>query len=197
MLLPGLRPHLAAYGWRLDSYVGWGCQWIMTGTGSTCDATMADIQARLVNGPRYDIAVVTAARQKTARDKEWVARMYAQAWQPVAARGTKIVVVADNPGVPAATLECVRRVGLSARDNDCATPVEVAFAEVDALVLASTMVDGTVLVDLRAYFCQDGTCPAVIGNVITYRDAAGHVTGTYSRTLGPYLIRAIAQAAAV
>jgi hypothetical protein len=42
------------------------------------------------------------------------------------------------------------------------------------------------LIDLTPFFCQDGTCPSVIGSVIVYRDSS-HLGGTYSRTLAPYL----------
>jgi len=45
---------------------------------------------------------------------------------------------------------------------------------------------GTGVVDLTQYFCKDEECPSVIGSVIVYRDQ-GHLGGTYSRTLGPYL----------
>ncbi|MFI5916329.1 acyltransferase family protein [Dactylosporangium sp. NPDC051541] len=196
MLLPGLRTQLPALRWKLDSYVGWGCQWIRSGTGSSCDAAMRDIQQRLVSGPRYDIVIVTAARQKTAKDKAWVSRMYAEAWKPVAARGTKIVVVLDNPGVTDAALQCVRRVNFSVRGNDCGTPVSRAYAETDALVAAAAQVPGAAVVDLRPFFCDAKVCPAVIGNVIAYRDTVGHITGTFSRTLGPYVAKAVHDAAA-
>ncbi len=196
MLLPGLRTQLPALRWKLDSYVGWGCQWIRTGTGSSCDAAMNAIQQRLVTGPRYDIAIVTAARHKTAPDKAWVSRMYAEAWKPVAARGTKIVVVLDNPGVTEAALQCVRRVNFSVLDHGCGTSVSRAYAETDALIAAAAMVPGVKLVDLRRFFCDAKSCPAVIGNVITYRDTVGHITGTFSRTLGPYVATAVRDAAA-
>jgi hypothetical protein len=42
------------------------------------------------------------------------------------------------------------------------------------------------LLDLNRYFCVDGRCPAVIGQVIVYRGQQ-HVTSTYMRTLAPYL----------
>lgn len=38
-------------------------------------------------------------------------------------------------------------------------------------------------VDLSDGFRVDGHCPAVIGNVMVYRDT-GHVTGTYAGPLG-------------
>jgi hypothetical protein len=156
---------------------------------------MKTIQSRLETGPKYDLVIVTAARQKTARDKDWVSQMYAEAWKPVAARGTKIVVVADNPGVTDTALQCVRRVNFSVLHQGCGTPIDRAYAETDALIKAAAMVPGTELVDLRQYFCDATICPAVIGNVITYRDTVGHITGTFSRTLGPYVAQAVDAAA--
>lgn len=190
-LLPGLQTQLAANNWVLDSYVGWGCQWMATGTGSECDGAMTAIQERLTTGPRYDIVIVTGARHKTSADKDWVSEQYAAAWAPVVERGTKVVVVADNPGVSDAALQCVSRVNFSVTDNDCATPVDEAFAVVDPLKQAAELVPGSSLVDLRHFYCDDTKCPVVIGNVIVYRDTVGHLTGTFSKTLGPFLAKEI------
>lgn len=191
MLLPGLQTQLAASNWKLDSYVGWGCQWMSPGTGSECDEAMKSIQDRLVTGPKYDLIIVTGARQKTSADKDWVSGKYAEAWAPVAARGTKIVVVADNPGVAEAALQCVSRVGFSPEKDNCGTSTSEAFDVVDPLLKAASLVPGAKVVDLRSFFCNDQQCPAVIGNVIAYRDTVGHITGTFSKTLAPYLVKAI------
>jgi hypothetical protein len=42
------------------------------------------------------------------------------------------------------------------------------------------------LLDLTRFFCYDGFCPAVIGNVLVYHDQS-HLTVTYARTLAPFL----------
>jgi hypothetical protein len=42
------------------------------------------------------------------------------------------------------------------------------------------------LIDVAPMLCRDGTCPAVIGNVIVYRNDA-HLTATYVRTLTTWL----------
>lgn len=194
MLLPGLTTQLEAANWKLDSYVGWGCQWMATGTGSECNAAMEDIQERLTTGPQYDMVLVTGARHKTATDKDWVSEQYAAAWAPVAARGTQIVVIADNPGVTDAALQCVSRVGFSVKDNSCATPAADAFAVTDPLIKAADMVPDAKLVDLKSFYCDNSQCPVVIGNVIAYRDTVGHITGTFSKTLAPYLVNSIAAA---
>ena len=40
------------------------------------------------------------------------------------------------------------------------------------------------MLDFSDYFCVDGTCPAVVGNVLVYRDKH-HISDTYMRTLAP------------
>ncbi|MGO4471756.1 MULTISPECIES: acyltransferase family protein [Arthrobacter] len=54
--------------------------------------------------------------------------------------------------------------------------------------VAAAMPD-TKFLDLSKYFCPDANCPAVIGNVIVYKDD-NHVTATYMKTLTPYFEKA-------
>ena len=44
------------------------------------------------------------------------------------------------------------------------------------------------MLDLTPFFC-DARCYPVIGGALVVRDA-NHMTGTYSATLGPYVLRA-------
>ena len=48
-------------------------------------------------------------------------------------------------------------------------------------------------IDMTDYFCDETSCPPVIGNVIVYMDDS-HITSTYSRTLVPMLSRKLAGA---
>ncbi|MFT4469802.1 acyltransferase family protein [Arthrobacter sulfonylureivorans] len=48
-------------------------------------------------------------------------------------------------------------------------------------------------VNMDRYFCADGSCPAVVGSVVTYFDAS-HITATYAQTLAPYLEQPILKA---
>jgi peptidoglycan/LPS O-acetylase OafA/YrhL len=192
MLLPGLTPLLLKNNWRLDTYFGWGCQWSVNPV-TACHKVLGQIQQRLEKGPRYDIIITTSARQKTGNDKAQVSEEMARAWQPVADRGTKIVVVGDNPLPSQGAMECIQRVGFTAHD-DCSTPRSEALSVTDPLVLAAAQVPGSHFVDLTSFFCDTTQCPAVIGNVITYSDTDGHMTGTFSQTLGPYLFSAVKKA---
>jgi hypothetical protein len=56
-------------------------------------------------------------------------------------------------------------------------------ASPDASVAAQ--LPATKFLDFSQYFCQDEVCPAVIGNVMVYKDD-NHVTRTYMESLTPY-----------
>jgi hypothetical protein len=156
-----------------------------------CTQAMTQIQSRLTSGPRYDIVLTTGARQKSAPDKALVAQQMATAWAPVAARGSQLVILSDNPGVSAAALTCLARIGFSVKKNSCATPRAQATSVVDPLIEAAHLLPGATLVDLSSFFCPTTLCPAVIGHEVVYRDTVGHITATYSASLAPYLAAAI------
>jgi hypothetical protein len=44
------------------------------------------------------------------------------------------------------------------------------------------------VIDAADRFCLGRLCPAVIGNVLVYRQT-GHITATYAATLAPWLER--------
>jgi hypothetical protein len=48
-------------------------------------------------------------------------------------------------------------------------------------------------VDLTRYFCDAGACFPVIGGALVQRDAT-HLTGVFSASLGPFLLRAVDEA---
>jgi hypothetical protein len=154
---------------------------------------LGQIQQRLETGPRYDIIITTAARQETGKDKALLSAEMDRAWQPVADRGTKIVVVGDNPLSSKQAMECIQRVGFTAHGN-CSTPRSEALSVTDPLLRAAAQVSGSHFVDLTSSFCDTTQCPAVIGNVITYSDTDGHMRGAFSQTLGPYLFSALKKA---
>lgn len=188
MLLPGLARHLNENKWSLTTFVGYGCQWALRESGD-CDRTvMPEVQKRLL-AQEYDLVITTATR--TTRS----ANEYAATWRPVVEGGSRVLVVADNPSVSEETLSCVTRVSIG-RDSsgECATPRSVALAEPDPLLAAAGQVPGIRVLDMTDSFCNGDRCPAVIGDVIVYRDTAGHMTATYSQTLAPQLVTAVRDA---
>ncbi|CAL9419578.1 hypothetical protein SUDANB121_01842 [Nocardiopsis dassonvillei] len=106
-----------------------------------------------------------------------VAEGMARLWGEVGATSGPIVALRDTPRQRRDVVECVA-------DNvedprECAIPQEEAFERDDPQEEAVRDLPGeAALVDMSDLFCADGECPAVIGNVMVYRDS-GHITSTY------------------
>jgi SGNH domain (fused to AT3 domains) len=182
-LLAVLEPQLDALHWRVTAYTGQTCAWLPARLAPQCRGLPQVEQALLDR--RYAVVIATELRQYANPVAQHLAAM-----KPVAATGTHIVVVEDDPGVSPASTACVTRLGYSAT-GDCGTPATVAFRDPDRLAQAAAQVPGARVVSTARFFCRDGFCPATIGNVIVYRDTAAHVTASYARTLSPYLVEAI------
>ena len=68
----------------------------------------------------------------------------------------------------------------------CATPRGEALRYPKVNARAAHEVEGVKLIDPTPVICLKKTCPAVIGDVLFYRNGS-HLTATYSRTLTPWL----------
>jgi peptidoglycan/LPS O-acetylase OafA/YrhL len=185
-LLAVLEPQLDAVNWRVTVFVGQTCGWLPPALSPNCPG-QGLIQRDLLH-KHYAIVIATELRQYTSSVAQ-----HLEAMRPVAATGTRIVVVEDEPVVSAASTACVARVTYSATGN-CGTSATFAYRDPDLLARAAERIPGAVVIPTRQYYCRADFCPATIGNVIVYRDTAAHVTASYARTLSPYLVEAIEHA---
>ena len=186
-VLVALAPYLEVYKWRLTTYLGWGCVW-RSPLDSPCTTTMEDIQEKLL-AQNYDLVLTTAARDAGDPGD------FVRAWQPVAAKGTRIAVLADNPAVSEESLACLTRVSFGGdKTGGCGTPRAEALAQVDPLIYAASRVPTATLIDLTPHYCNADRCPSVIGNAIVYSDVGGHLTATYIRSLAPAIVEGVRQA---
>jgi hypothetical protein len=185
-LLAVLEPQLDALNWRVTAFTGQTCAWLPARLAPQCPG-LPVIQRDLVRR-RYAVVIATELRQYTNPVSEHLAAM-----RPVAATGSHIVVVEDDPGVSAASTACVARIAYRAT-GACGTPLSVADRDPDRLAQAAERLPGARVVRTGRFFCRGGFCPATIGNVLVYRDTAAHVTASYARTLSPYLVEAIERA---
>ncbi|MFE1079655.1 acyltransferase family protein [Nocardiopsis alba] len=104
----------------------------------------------------------------------------AELWSEVTREGIPVIAVRDTPRTESNVLEC-----LAANTEDlstCDRSLEEALEPEDPQKEAAERVDGAELVDLTDRFCVEDACPAVVGNVVVYRDSH-HITRTYSRLL--------------
>lgn len=186
VLLPALSQYLIQNKWNMTTFIGYECSWVINDRRSDCHDMRAQTQQKLLTG-KFDLVVTSGSRLHSSANGS--VDDYVATWKPVAETGSKILVVADVPGVSPEALNCVTRVGSNLAD--CATSRAEAFATQDPLPAAAQQVPGSTVLDMTNSFCVADKCPAVIGNYIVYMDAAGHVTATYSRTLAPQIVDAV------
>jgi SGNH domain (fused to AT3 domains) len=116
-------------------------------------------------------------------------RGYQRAWKALPRTVTRIIVIRDVPHARTATRDCVAAAVAHHRDPAvrCARPRSAALRP-DLEALAATMTDSrrVRLVDLTPFMCDARLCYPVVGGVLVIKDI-GHLTRTFSRTLGPFL----------
>jgi len=187
--LPALVPILDANKWRLTTYLGTGCHFADPAPAE-CQGQMPQVEAEIL-AKHYDLVLVTNFNQHLQPER------YQKAWAPVAAAGSRIAVVLDNPQTSEEALACLTRVSVGGDDTGgCGTPRAEALPRADSLAAAAQLVPDTTLIDLTRYYCTAERCPSVIGNVIVYRDfkrdpnnaayGNSHTTAVFASTLaGP------------
>ncbi|MFI9012004.1 acyltransferase family protein [Actinosynnema sp. NPDC053489] len=99
-----------------------------------------------------------------------------------------VVVIRGLPRPGEPVVPCLER--HPDRPADCDTSrSRAAGTATDPLADAATGLPGVRLVDLTDWICRVDTCPAVVGNVVVYRD--NHLTDTYVRSMTEPLVAAL------
>ncbi len=191
-------------GWALDTYLGSECYSVdvpVSFSNATLQQNCSDwndwSRTAIVKG-RYDLVVMSDRSFQplagvSAADKQKVAAAsYTRVIDAFVKSGAKVLVIRDTPGAKGSVPDCV-----AAHEQDpsaCATP-EREGIEPDPLAAAATALGGpdVSVLDVTDLLCRDGSCPAVIGGLITYFDH-GHMTRTFSSTLHPEVSRALVAA---
>jgi len=110
---------------------------------------------------------------------------YVDAIERVRSVGTPVIWLAD---VPLAAGVDTRRDGPQCLEQfgQCTNPVSEALAAGIITEKVLALVPDLPMIETRSRFCDDTQCYAAIGGVSVYFDAS-HLSGTYSRSLGPWL----------
>ncbi|RGE23195.1 acyltransferase family protein [Leucobacter sp. wl10] len=194
MYIPVLRELAGDFDWKVTTYVGWGCAWVPH-PGQPCESQATLAQNALTAPGSYDL-ILTAASRKALKslDAEGV-RQSTELWRAAADSGASIVALESVPIPSEESLQCVQRVGFDVTNNDCATPLAAATAYPDAIAeIANGLPGAASVVSTIDLVCEADRCPSVVGNVVAYRDADGHLTASYLATMKPYLSERLRQA---
>ncbi|PZE68860.1 acyltransferase family protein [Curtobacterium sp. MCBD17_021] len=179
-------------GWELHLVVKGGCEFshvdwsdVSDADRSRCGTWNRAVDRSLAAEAPFDL-VFTSSRadlrgEPVGSDPARSAlEGYRASWQPLIDRGATVVAIRDTPAAGSGVQRCVDE-----HPDDvgsCSIDTERAFAAEDRLVDAARATRGAVVADLTSSFCTAGSCPAVIGNVLVYRDSH-HLTRTYVTTL--------------
>lgn len=195
MYLAILRKIADDLGWRVTTYVGWGCTWAPH-EGQPCGEQTRLAQADFVDDSPYDVILTAGSRRATAGWDSRAELAAVEMWDAAAAAGSRIIAM-ESVGVPSEeALLCIQRVSYDPAKDDCATPADEAFSMTDeiAAVAGRARADVTV-VATRDLVCAERECPSAVGGVIVFRDTYGHLTGTYLASMTPYVRERLMDAA--
>jgi hypothetical protein len=115
---------------------------------------------------------------------------YEARWKQLPASVSSLIVIHDPPRERLTTHDCVRRAMARKRSlvRACGVPRRWALPRDPAVAAARTLHFKTI--DLTAQFCDARLCYPVIGGALVHKDT-DHLTQVFSRTLGPFLLRAV------
>ena len=126
-----------------------------------------------------DLVFTTSTRLEHGDDRtEYLDPSWAKMLEPVGAAGIPVMGVRDTPRFPVSVPECITK---NAQDEKaCGIPKSEAYSGESPASHYGQILN----LDLSDYFCPNGFCPAVIGNIVVYLDD-NHPTATYMKTLVP------------
>jgi hypothetical protein len=115
-------------------------------------------------------------------------------WRAVPETVRNIIVIRDTPYSSYAAGECVRRAYAAKQRGAVRCTRERAHAlhrEPAATAARRLRSPRVQLIDMTPFFCAGSRCYQVVGGALVYKDAE-HITATFARTLGPFMLRRIA-----
>jgi hypothetical protein len=149
--------------------------------GRTCRSWIGDLMDEIERHPP-DFIITTAT--VTHRVGERVPPGYVEMWRRLDRLGIAVVGIRDTPRASFHRVDCLAE---HTRDpEECDIARSPTMDAVSPATLLADLPDNVILVDVTDYLCTPEVCPAVVGNVVVYRDWH-HLTATYAMTLSPML----------
>lgn len=145
-------------------------------------ATLAEVRQM-----KPDLVVTTSTRtdhraeMPERLDESWVTEIKA-----LNLAGIPVLALRDTPRFAESVPVCIEN--NLADPNSCGVPKTDIFSAASPTDAVAAELPDTTFLDFTDYFCLGDVCPAVIGNVIVYKDST-HVTASYMATLTPILKR--------
>jgi len=189
--LAALRPIAAERNWELVVMSRGGCAFstgseIRPGDQSCLDWNAAATDEILAEHP--DFVFTMATRDVRAGLTERTPPGFVAQWRRLDTESIRVLAVRDNPRFATSPAACVEAHG--AADGRCSTPRSDLFADEAPYESMPDIPSNVTFLDFSDSYCGPEVCPAVIGNVLVYKDD-NHVSATYIATMAPVIGRAI------
>lgn len=159
--------------------------------GGPCRTANEATLAALLGGD-YDVVITSNRTAMAFVDAPGIPSPvdgFREVWTELSRAGIPVVVIADNPVMlpSEGTTECL--VAAPGTPQECALPAAEAL-RTDHQIEAARKTPSVSLIDTRGWFCSETRCPAVIGNVVVYRDEQ-HISVLFAETLAQDLWRQV------
>jgi len=188
---PALDAIAQQRGWRLVGLSRAGCPPMTVHYAYRCDRwreralrRLERIDPALVvtsSSVAYDV-IARGERLSQAASRPILRRAWIRTLRRISERDRRVAVLVNPPRAPKDPPSCVRA-NLSRLDR-CAFPR--GSAPYANYVVRGARRAGVARVDVNPIACPGRICPAVIGDVLVYRDRV-HLTATYVRTLTDWI----------
>ena len=165
---------------------------------SDCDRWADKANRWIIDNPPTMGVLLTSTRPHTilGKGQDMVPPEYHDVFKQYDEAGIHIFTIRDNPWMmqtdPDTNEETDSqkdvRLCISNGNNpqDCGAVQKNALADTNPAIEGYRDIENITHIDFTPLFCQDGTCPAIIGNVLVYRDSH-HLTNLFVKTMSPFI----------
>ncbi|WP_281444851.1 SGNH hydrolase domain-containing protein, partial [Paenarthrobacter nicotinovorans] len=181
--MAALGPIAKQHGWEVVTLLKGSCRFGAESVERTDECNEFNkASANYVMEHKPDAVFTVASLTHADAPFETEVPGYLEGIKPFTDAGIDVVGIRDNPRFSINMPECVQKKGPDS--PDCKAPLEESLAESSPLDDYVGKVDRLYLMDMSDFICEQGTCPAVVGNVYVYKDD-NHLTKTYVQSMIP------------
>lgn len=145
--------------------------------GRSCGQWNDRLMAELTRSkPSYVFTTATSRQDRSGS----VPESFFRAWEKLERLGIPVLAMRDNPWFGFDVPECIEKAKQDV--GQCQRKRSEVLKPGTPLSARELQRENVTYLDLSRYFCPDETCPAVIGNVLVYRDKH-HLTTVYAESL--------------
>ncbi|TQL50808.1 peptidoglycan/LPS O-acetylase OafA/YrhL [Ornithinicoccus hortensis] len=186
--LPALEILADQHHWRLVLSEKGGCQFIDRPEPGSSDPPQQESCYQYNENlwpliedeqPDYVFTIGTTSRPTTG---ESTPDGFVALWDRLDQLGIPVLGMRDSTRLEESVPECLERTDMDARA--CGQERTWRMAEQSPILSVPDLPGNVRPMDVSESICAPDWCPAVVGNVMVYRDTS-HITATYMRTLAP------------